>query len=399
MPRALYLDCFSGASGNMLLGALLDVGAPLDELTARLHSLPMTGWALRVEQTTRVGLSGTLLTVDVDPGVPQPSRGLADVLAVVNAGDLPSGARDRAAAVFQRLAEVEAAVHGTSTEAVHFHEVGAVDALVDVVGVATCLELLGLERGSIRASGLPLGEGWTRGEHGPLPVPAPATAALLARAGAPTRPNPGAGGGELTTPTGAALLTVLATFDQPSLDRVERVGYGFGSRMLPWPNALRAWLGEAAGLAARRDAVVVLETHLDDSTPERLGFAMERFFSAGALDVAFSPLQMKKNRPGVLLRVLAPEPLGEALAEAVLEHTSALGVRYQVVERRIAERRQWTVSTPWGAVRVKEKRLGERVWVAPEYEDCAALARSAGVPLSAVYDAARSASAVPGVQG
>jgi uncharacterized protein (DUF111 family) len=224
-------------------------------------------------------------------------------------------------------------------------------------------------------------------------VPAPATLELLRRVQAPLRPTPAPGEpGELTTPTGAALLTVLARFaPEPVLDHVTAVGYGFGTRELAWPNAVRLILGEATKSFPNleRDQVVEIQTNLDDATPEELGFAMERLLEAGALDVAFSPLQMKKNRPGVLLRVLGRPADGQRLAELVLEHTSALGTRVQTIERLIARRSERTVTTPWGEVRVKVKHLGEREIVAPEYEDCARLARTANVPLREVYAAAR----------
>ena len=387
----MYFDCFSGASGDMLLGGLLDAGAPLEEVRAGLATLPVAGWALEVEQARRQGLLGTHARVIVGEQTAQPRRGLAEVEAVVRGGGLPAPVTEHACAVFRRLAEAEARVHGTGLEEVHFHEVGAVDAIVDVVGVVLALHLLGVGPPHAYSSGLPMGSGWVESEHGPLPAPAPATAELLRAARAPTRPAPRAEvSGELTTPTGAALLTTLARFEEPAFREVEHIGYGLGTRALPWPNVLRVWVGAPATPdALLRDTVVQIETHLDDSTPEQLGFAMERLLEAGAVDVAFGPLQMKKNRPGVLVRVLAQPPQARQLTELLLAHTSALGARVQTIERLVAPRSERTVRTPWGAVRVKEKRLGERVIVAPEYEDCAALARAAGLPLVVVYDAAR----------
>ncbi len=392
MPRALYVDCFSGAAGDMLLGALVHAGAPLDALLHGLRSLPVAGWSLEVEPVSRGGLTGLQASVRLDEGEPQPRRHLAEVVDVVRAGALPPNVQDRAVAVFERLAQAEAAVHGTSTADVQFHEVGAVDAVVDVVGVVLGLHLLEVD--GVFSSGLPLGSGWVRGEHGRLPVPAPATLELMRLAAAPTRRLPTDEPlGEVTTPTGAALLTTLARFEQPLFAAVDRVGYGFGTRELPWPNAVRVWLGAPlpsdGGL--QRDSVVQIETNLDDSTAEELGFAMERLFDAGALDVAFGPLQMKKNRPGVLVRVLARPGDGERLTRVLLTHTPALGARIQTVERLVAERRERTVATPWGPVRVKEKRLGDVRIPSPEFEDCADLARRAGVRLAEVYEAARHA--------
>jgi pyridinium-3,5-bisthiocarboxylic acid mononucleotide nickel chelatase len=393
--RAVYVDCFSGASGDMLLGALLDAGVDLDQVRAGLACLPITGWQLSAEPVVDKGISGTRARVTLKNQAAQPHRSLSEIECIVRGAHentLPEAVQERACAVFRRLGEVEASIHATGVEEVHFHEVGAVDAIVDVVGVVLGLHLLQVDWSRIVCSGLPTGSGWVRASHGRLPVPAPATLELLRRAGAPTRssPSPAQETGELTTPTGAALLTVLASFGPPPAASVERIGYGFGTRDLPWPNAVRIWTGEAEPAThARLDSVAQVETHLDDATPEELGFAMERLLEAGALDVAFVPMQMKKNRPGVLLRVLARPNDGHRLAELVLEHTSALGARVQVVERLIAPRTERGVETPWGEVRVKLKHLGDRVVAAPEYEDCARLARSAGVPLADVFAAAR----------
>jgi uncharacterized protein (TIGR00299 family) protein len=392
MGRAVYVDCFSGASGDMLLGALLDAGVNLDHLRAGLTSLPVSGWSLDAEAVHTHGLPGTRAKVKL--AVPdQPHRGLSEVVRIIHQGSLSPDVIAKACAVFERLAEVEAHIHATSVDEVEFHEVGAIDAIIDVVGVVLGLTLLDVDWAKLQCSGLPTGSGWVKSAHGRLPVPAPATLELLRRAEAPLRPSPGPGAaGELTTPTGAALLTVLATFaPEPVMDRVTRVGYGFGTREMAWPNAVRIIVGEQNRLSSdlKRDRVVEIQTNLDDATPEELGFAMERLLEAGALDVAFSPLQMKKNRPGVLVRVLARPADGQRLAELVLEHTSALGARVQTVERLIARRSERTVVTPWGEVRVKVKHLGEREIVAPEYEECARVARAANVPLSQVYAAAR----------
>ena len=383
-----YADCFSGISGDMLLGALLDAGLPLETLEAELGRLPLGGYRLAARPLTSHGVSGTRLEVLVDEAAPQPERHLADILRLIDGSGLDRGVRERAAAVFRRLARAEARVHGTALEDVHFHEVGAVDAIVDVVGAAIGLRALGVER--LYASSLPLGGGTVRTRHGLLPLPAPATLELLAEIGAPTRPAP-AETGELVTPTGAAILAELATFEQPPL-RVRRIGYGFGAREIrvppdggAWPNALRLWLGDRVGGGPLHDEVVLIETNLDDASPELLGYAMERLFEAGALDVYFTPIQMKKNRPGTLLGVVAPPARAHALAEVVLAETTSLGVRLRPAARLIAERDVATVETELGAVRVKLKRLGGRTVAAPEYEDCARVARERGVPLAVVY--------------
>ncbi len=394
MTRAVLVDCFSGASGDMLLGALLDVGVSIDDLRDGLSSLPVRGWQLSAEPATQHGLSGSRARVTLDER-DQPHRGLMEVLGIVRGGNLPEAVTQRAAAVFTRLGEVEADIHGTSVEDVEFHEVGAIDAIVDVVGVVLGLYLLDVDWERIACEGVPLGSGWVRAAHGRLPVPAPATLELVRRAAMPVRSSPGAGDtGELTTPTGAALLSILSRPGAGAMPKhVERVGYGFGTREPAWPNAVRLIVGDleapsdSGGLLA--DQVVEIQTNLDDATPEELGFAMERWLEAGALDVAFSALQMKKNRPGVLVRVLCRPADGPRLARLVLEHTSALGVRLQTIERLIARREERVVSTPWGAVRVKVKLLGETEIVAPEYEDCARVAREARVPLREVYASAR----------
>lgn len=399
MARAIYLDLFAGVAGDMLLGTLVDLGAPLDELQARLATLPVAGWRFEVSAAEYGPLRGTRLHVALAPALPQPPRHLRDVVAVLGQADIPLDVQLGAVEVFRRLAEAEASVHGSTVDDVHFHEVGAVDALVDITGVLLGLHLLGIEAGSVYASGIPLGSGWVRSQHGRLPVPAPATVELLRRTNAPTRPDPGAAEGEISTPTGVALVTALAHFRQPPGMRLEKVGHGFGRKQFPWPNAVRAWIGTLEAAPLLRDSVVQVETNLDDLSPELLGFAMERLLEAGALDVSFQPLQMKKNRPGVLLRVLGRPEDGERLAALVLRHTSALGVRVQQVERRIARRSERTVATPWGAVRVKEKWLGEERFVAPEFEDCAALARAADVPLQRVYEAALRAADSSGLSG
>jgi uncharacterized protein (TIGR00299 family) protein len=400
MGRAVIVDCFSGASGDMLLGALVDAGVSIEQLRQGLSTLPVRGWRLDAEPARQHGISGTRAHVQLEEQ-DQPHRGLADVLRVIDSGSLPHQVAERARAVFTRLGEVEAHIHATSVDAVEFHEVGAIDAIVDVVGVVLGLYLLGADWGHITCSGLPLGSGWVGSAHGRLPVPAPATLELMRRAAMPVRAflaNPAADEtGELTTPTGAALLTVLARQGgaQNGFTTLERIGYGFGAREPTWPNAVRLLVGpssEAPPDGLLSDTVSEIQTNLDDASPEELGFAMERLLEAGALDVAFSPLYMKKNRPGVLVRVLARPEDGRRLAGLVLEHTSALGVRLQRIERLVAWRQERSVSTPWGDVRVKVKQLGERELVAPEYEDCARLARAAHVPLSLVYDAARSAS-------
>jgi hypothetical protein len=288
--------------------------------------------------------------------------------------------RKRSLSVFRRLARVEAAIHGTTVKDVHFHEIGAVDSLVDIVGFACALERLGIE--AVYCSALPLGGGTVHTEHGLLPAPAPATLALLAEVGAPTLPGPVHA--ELVTPTGAALLTEFAAFHQPAM-AVHGIGYGFGTKEFDFPNALRVWLGEGPVMPPAGDDVVELACNLDDSTGEALGYAMERLFAAGALDVWFTPIQMKKNRPAVMLSALVRPEDADALAALILRETTTLGVRRQRLGRSTAGRELRTVDTPWGPVRVKVKLLnGRPVATSAEYEDCAQIAAAAGIPLARV---------------
>jgi uncharacterized protein (TIGR00299 family) protein len=378
-----YFDCFSGISGDMTLGALLDAGLPLAELRAQLELLGLDGYELRSESRNDHGIQGTQVTVRVTASS-QPERRLAEILGLLDSSRLDRLVVERASAVFRRLASAEGKVHGVAPDEVHFHEVGALDAIVDVVGAIVGLRALGVE--SVYASSLPLAGGSTRSHHGILPLPAPGTLELLAQVKAPTRPV--TTDRELVTPTGAALLAELAVFEQPPL-RIEQVGYGFGQRRLPWPNCLRLWLGQPQAVPLGRDEVMLLEANLDDMTGEALGYAMERLFAAAALDVYFQPLQMKKNRPGVLLGVLAQPARTADLAALILAETTTLGVRVSRLERYVAARSSALVQTEYGPLQVKLKRLGDRQIVSPEYDAAARLAREQGVPLAEIYRAAQ----------
>jgi uncharacterized protein (TIGR00299 family) protein len=379
-----YLDCFSGISGDMLLGALLDAGLDLDALRAGLATLPLSGYTLSAERITDHGLSGVRCVVTVETPDPHGHRHLREIRAIVAAGWLPERAREWALAIFTRLAEAEGAIHGVSPEEVGFHEVGAVDSIVDIVGVALGFELLGIEE--VYCSELPLTSGRVRSSHGSLPVPAPAALELLKGTEAVWKNVPGEG--ELVTPTGAAALATLARFARPDRMTIQRIGYGFGQKQLPWANCLRLLLGERASAGdVERDEIVVLASNIDNMTGEALGWLMERLLAAGALDVSYAPLQMKKNRPGAQLTVLASPDDAERLAELILRESATLGVRMTRMERRKAARREEMIETPLGEARVKLKLLGERVIAAtPEYEDCRALAERHGLPLEAVVE-------------
>lgn len=379
--RVAYFDCVSGASGDMILGALVDAGVAPDALRAELATLPLSGWQIEVERVLRAGLAGT--RVHVRSSGPQPHRHLADILAILERSGLPTADRERAARVFRALAEAEARVHGIALEEVHFHEVGAVDAIIDVVGAVVALRLLGVEQ--VYVSPLPLGSGTVRTAHGSLPVPAPATLALLTAARAPLRPGTDEPAMELVTPTGAALLTALGRFERPAM-HLTGSGTGAGRRDLPdRPNVLRVLLGETEAAPTVRP-MVVLETNIDDMPAELFGHALDRLFAAGAADVWFTPIQMKKNRPATMLAVLCrPEQEG-TLVDLLLYETSTLGVRVREVRRYEAARERFEFQSSLGPAAVKVKRLaGQPPRVAPEYDVCRTLAARSGLPLLEVY--------------
>lgn len=383
-PLIIYFDCFSGASGDMLLGALLDAGLPLEHLQAELDKLHLAGYGLALEHQVRHGIAGSKLHVRDTLGT-HPARHPQDVYALLEASSLPPQVKARSRAVFARLARAEAKVHGIPEEEIHFHEIGAVDSIVDIVGVVAGLHVLDVT--AVYASPLPLGSGFVETEHGRLPVPAPATLTILSEVGAPTIPHPAQT--ELVTPTAAALLAELARFQRPPM-KVQAVGIGFGDKQFPWPNGLRVWLGEPFHVAqTEADQVMLLECNLDDITGETLGYVMERLFAAGALDVWFTPIYMKKNRPATLLSVLALAGEAESLGLILLRETPTLGLRMTPpMHRWKTGRRTRQVRTTWGMVRVKEKMLGDEVLaISPEYEDCARIAREHGVPLAEVYAA------------
>ncbi|HEU4783815.1 MAG TPA: nickel pincer cofactor biosynthesis protein LarC [Ktedonobacterales bacterium] len=382
----LWLDCFSGISGDMLLGALLDVGLDLATLRDALATLPLSGYTLEAGPVTEHGISGTRLHVRLDEHAPHAHRRLADITALLDAATLPQRAYDRARTIFQRLAQAEATIHGTTPDEVTFHEVGAVDSIVDIVGAALALEIMDVT--DIYCSELPLTSGRVRSAHGALPVPAPATLELLRGTDAVWRSVPTEG--ELVTPTGAALVAALARFERPAM-RLSAVGYGFGTRKLPWANCLRAVLGTSPDESRRaeagfeRDEVTVIESNIDNMTGEALGWLMERLLASGALDVTYTPLQMKKNRPAMLLTVIARPEHASELAARILRESATLGVRMSHAERLKAGREVREIETPLGPVRVKLKTIGaDVVAVTPEYDDCRALAEKLKLPLEVV---------------
>ena len=389
--RVAHFDCFSGISGDMVLGALIDAGIPVDAIRSALDSLglPIT---LEVERVKRNGIAGTKVNV-IAPDQ-EDYRFLPDVDAIIARGRLTDRQRDLALTIFRKLATAEAAVHGMPVERVHFHEVGALDSIADIIGAAVGLDLLGAERFTSRP--VPTGHGTVKCAHGLMPVPAPATAELLRGVSLATSPVKG----ELTTPTGAAILATVVTeyADSPAMT-VEAIGHGAGTKdFIEQPNLLRLFVGTAntgrQTVEGEQDAVVVLETNLDDVPAEVIGYCVDALFAAGALDVYSVPIQMKKNRPGVLLGVIASNETVPVLEAVLFRETGTFGIRRHRAERSILRREAVTVETPWGPVRAKRGwRTGGVEVVTPEYEDCARVARASDVPLRSVYDAVRAATA------
>jgi len=378
--KIAYLDCFSGISGDMFLGALLDAGLPLDRLEEGLSRLLLDGYRIETRREGRHQIFGTRFSVEVEERL-HVHRDLKLIRAMIQGADLPKTVREKSIEIFESLAQVEGEIHNRSPEDVHFHEVGAVDSMIDIVGTLYALESLNV--GKIFASPLPLGSGFTQSAHGTIPVPAPATLALLK--GVPlldagTRH-------EMVTPTGAALIRGLAgSFGPMPPMTIDAIGYGVGSRDLPdRPNLLRVLIGKEASEDAC-DTVIVIETNVDDSNSEWLGFLMERLFDAGALDVAFFPVQMKKGRPGVEIQVIGRPEQGELLMAMVMAETTTLGTRFRYSQRRVRQRSFKEVDSPWGRIRVKVVMQGEGPpLLAPEYEACREIALKHHIPLREVY--------------
>jgi hypothetical protein len=385
--RVAHFDCFSGISGDMTLGALLDAGVDAEPIRAGIDSLGLP-IRLHIEKVRKGGFAAT--QVHVEASQEHEHRHLPDVEEILGRGRLTTSQRDLALRIFRRLAEAEAAAHGMPLEKVHFHEVGALDSIADIAGVAIGLDLLGAERLTSRS--VPTGSGMVKCAHGLMPIPAPGTAALLK--GVPLAPSPVKA--ELTTPTGAAILTtVVQEWVETPVMTIERIGHGAGQRdFLEQPNLLRLFVGTAADAVnpAEQDQVWMLETNLDDVPAEVIGYCFEQLFAAGALDVFTTPIQMKKNRPGVVLSVLTPETALPALEAVLFRETQTFGIRRYPVQRSKLRREAVLVETPWGPVHGKRgwREGGPNVFT-PEYEDCARVAREQGVPLREVYAAVKRA--------
>lgn len=382
--KIAYLDCFSGVSGDMLLGALVDAGVDLGVLQAGIDSLGLPSCRLRAEEVKKLGFRALKVHVDHEPE--HKHRHLHHITALIDGSTLSPRQKELAKRIFTRLGEAEAKVHGTAIEKVHFHEVGAVDSIADIVGGAIGLDTLGLDR--IVVSPIPTGQGSVKIAHGLVSIPAPATAELLQ--GVPLAAS--AVSAELTTPTGAAIVTTVADeFGPLPSMTIRTIGYGAGTRELAeQPNLVRLMLGETDE-ALTSDQIWVLETNLDDTSGEVIGYTAGLLMEAGALDVYSVPIQMKKNRPGVLLSVLCQAAAIAKLEKIVFRETTTLGIRRWPVSRHKLQRQAHEVPTPWGPIAGKLAWFEGTVSFSPEYESCRAAAAAHSVPLKDVYEAARKA--------
>ncbi|MGI8996984.1 MAG: nickel pincer cofactor biosynthesis protein LarC [Pyrinomonadaceae bacterium] len=381
--KTLYFDCFAGASGDMILGALISAGVDARLLIEQLSRLNVEGFEISFETVDRSGISATRAHVQARDE--RQHRHLSDILKIIEASSLTESVKEHAAKIFTRLGEAEARVHNVALEQIHFHEVGALDAIVDVVGACIGFELLGVEK--FMASPLHVGSGTVEMAHGRFPVPPPAVVELLRDAPIYATDIKG----ELMTPTGAAIISsVCEDFGPLPALRVARTGYGAGAREYEnFPNVLRVFIGESAA-ANETEKALVVETNIDDCSPQLIGHVMERALAAGALDCYFTPVQMKKNRPGVLVTILCRPPDRETMFELLFSETTTIGVRCYEVERRTLDRVFVSVQTSFGAVSIKVARLNGRVVNAtPEFEECRAAALRAGVPLREVEVEAR----------
>ncbi len=396
--KILYLDCFGGISGDMVLGALIDAGVPPASVAEQLKHLGLAGYSLNVYQAQTHGFRGTRFVVEPAWNHYQPRRTWEDIARIIASSGLAPEIKERSLVIFEKLARAEGKVHGIPPEKVHFHEIGAVDSIVDIVGTAIALHEAGIEK--VYCSPLPAGYGCVRTAHGLLPVPAPATAELLK--GLPIRPVQVEG--ELVTPTGAAIAAALAEgFGPVPAMRIEQTGYGLGSNDHGLPNFLRIFIGEKPEELAEKhpdknksqapgfeQEISLLETAVDDLNPEIMAYAAEKLLAAGALDVWITPVIMKKGRPGSLLTVLCLPEKEDEFRQIIFAETSTLGVRVRREKRHCLPRRQMSVKTGYGEVRVKIAAAGDGPGhqISPEYEDCRRLAREKGVPLKNVYVAA-----------
>jgi len=375
-----YFDCFSGISGDMMLGALLDVGWEASDLRKEAEKLKLGGWGLEVKKVSRRGITGTQVIIRDEENKP---RSFSELLEIIENSDLKDKVKEKSRSILTRIGEAESRIHGIPLSEIHLHELGGVDTLIDVVGTVSGIERLGIEK--IYASRIHVGKGFIECAHGILPLPAPATLELL-------KDVPIYGGdveGELATPTGAAIISSLASgFGRIPSMVTKKIGYGAGERDFPFPNLLRVFLGTAEEIsqdAYVENAAMVIEANIDDMNPEIYPYLMEKLLEAGAKDVYFIPMHMKKNRPGILLGAIAEEEFQEVV-DVIFRETTTLGVRTHEVCRKKLSREEIWVSTKYGKVRAKLGILqGKVVNISPEYESCRELSQKSGVPLKDIY--------------
>ena len=379
-----YLHCIGGVSGDMLLGAIVDAGIPAEDLQTELAGFAVGGFSISACRSHRGGVDGTLVSVDIG-NEPRKFDTVGELIDTLEASDFTSSVIIRSREVLERLAQAEASVHGIKAEDVHLHELGTVDTLVDVVGTVLGMEKLGIDR--LFCSPLPTGSGIFQSEHGMLPAPSPATAALFGMSNAPTIPPPGdiLNAGEMVTPTGAAIVTTIAAFNQPAM-HISRIGYGLGSRdPSAYPNVTALWIGESSspvGVSTLR----LVETNIDDMSSEMFPYVSECLFEIGARDVWITPIQMKKGRPGMMLSVLVTPELESQAVSIILNQTTTLGVRVTALDRYEAEREIVSIGTSVGKVAVKIKSIdGKPVAVSPEFEECRRIARQKKISLQKVF--------------
>jgi uncharacterized protein (TIGR00299 family) protein len=372
-----YFDCFAGVAGDMILGALLDTGLPFDDFKSEIAKLGLSGYEISARPVTKNHIKGTKFTVEIQAG--QPQRTPKEIINIIMKSRLDSDVKDRAAKIFNRLAEAEAIAHGESIEKIHFHEIGAVDAIIDICGAVIGLNMLGID--SVFSSPIPLGKGSVSTSHGPMPIPAPATAVLVK--GAPVKIT--SNDFEMTTPTGAAVLTTLADFSDPGIFVPKAVGYGAGSKFIQGlPNFLRLLIGDQAS-GMNTDTVTILESNLDRITSENLGALIDEVLAAGALDVYVTPISMKKNRPAHLLSVLCEPDKRDKLAKVIFGTGKTLGIRVGASNRLKLARKQITVATSGGDVSVKVAELDGRKLIFPEYDDIARAMKKVSASYDEIY--------------
>ena len=389
-----YFDCFSGISGDMTLGALVDAGVGIEVLRTQLEKLHLPGYEITALKVARAGIQATKVHVCLD-GKEQPARHLSDIRSIIETSTLSSSIKQKSIRIFERLAQAEAKVHGTTPDKVHFHEVGAVDAIVDIVGSIIGLEVLGIT--NIAGSAINLGSGTIKTSHGTMPVPAPATAELL-------KNIPSYGSSvpfELTTPTGAVILSALGSaFGLMPQMRISRTAYGAGDKEIPeQPNVLRLMIGEPTA-AYEEDSSIVIETNIDDMNPQVYDYLIEKLMKQGAQDAYLTPIIMKKGRPAILLSVLTDNAKTDVLLDTIFRETTSIGVRIQETGRKKLTREIKEVDTTYGKVRIKISKRGDEILTAtPEYEDCRRIAEERKIPLKQVMEETASQFSRKGAKG